>query len=435
MQTNSSLHKILNLPKLPINTSLNDIAEALKQNLDVILSASPGAGKSTIVPASLFNAQFLGGKKIIILQPRRVAAVALANRISCLLGEHIGESVGYQVRFNRKIGPKTRIEVLTEGVLTRRLQKDPLLEGVGLVIFDEFHERSVHTDLCLAMCTEIKRELRGDLRLMLMSATADLELPKRFLPNPKIIIGSGFLYPVEIIYKPVFALSATETAKAITEIIMASGAKDEFLVFLPGAFEIKQIERLLLEREVLKNRQILTLYGSMPVEAQERVLNKGEKPRIILSTNIAETSLTIEGVTTVIDTGYRKILSANPNTALNRLELCRISKSSANQRSGRAGRLSSGRAFRLYSPLEYNGFKDFDEPEITLLSPEEPVLELFAWGISPQSFNWLTHPGKERVNKAIELLKMLGAVSEEGTITEIGKKMAELPLEIGRAHV
>jgi len=414
----------------PVEESLPQIRAALADNRDVILSAAPGAGKSTIVPLALKDEAWLAGKRILILQPRRIAAVALARRMASLDGSPPGAVIGHKVRFDSNITATTRIEVLTEGILTRRLQKDPLLEDVALVIFDEFHERSVHTDLCLALCREIKREVRPELRLMLMSATADLELAESFLDKPELVEGKGFLYPVDIVYRPFSAgrNRMDELAGAIASIIAECGPAEEFLVFLPGMGEILRVADYLAARTA--GREIMILHGSLPVNEQEKVLQPSTRPRIILSTNIAETSLTIDGITVVIDSGEARWLEVDQQSGLEQLKLHRISRSSAAQRAGRAGRLKPGRAYRLWSQPEHQQLAENDPPEILRIDPVSAVLELFAWGCrDPLQFNWLQSPGPERIGRAVELLQMLEAVDDDGRITATGRKMAELPLE------
>ena len=418
--------------RFPVESSLPQIRSALVTNRDVILSAAPGAGKSTIVPLALKDEPWLAGKHIIILQPRRIAAVALARRMAYLDGSSPGVVVGHKVRFDSNITASTRIEVLTEGILTRRLQKDPLLEGVGLVIFDEFHERSVHTDLCLALCREVKREVRPDLRLMLMSATADLELAKSFLDQPELVEGKGFLHPVAVDYRP-FSGGRDHIgalARAIGQIVAESGPGEEFLVFLPGMGEILRVADYLDSCGAASGRQIMLLHGSLSVSDQERVLQPAAKPRIILSTNIAETSLTIDGITVVIDSGEARWLEIDSQSGLEQLRLHRISRSSATQRAGRAGRVRPGKAFRLWSQAEHNQLAENDQPEILRIDPTAAVLELFAWGCrDPLHFNWLQSPGSEKIARSVDLLKLLGAVDDNGKVSNDGRKMVELPVE------
>ncbi len=416
----------------PVEESLPAIKTALASGKDVILTAEPGAGKSTIVPLALKNEAWLGNSRILMLQPRRVAAVAIARRMADLDASMPGRVIGHNVRFSSNIGRDTRIEVLTEGILTRRMQKDPLLENVGLVIFDEFHERSVHADLCLALCREIKREVRPDLRIMVMSATIDTALIESYLDNAVTIAGKGFLYPVDVQWQPVSAGRDQFAAAAdtIAGIVSASDPKEEYLVFLPGAGEIKSIQQILEASPAVARHRVLALHGTMSVEDQEAVLQPGETPRIILSTNIAETSLTIDGITSVIDTGWCRRQNFDPQTGLEKLEMQRISKASATQRAGRAGRLRAGRAIRFWSRAEHDQLADNEEPEILRTDPTPTVLELFAWGChEPQNFSWLQSPGPEKIGRAVELLQMLHAVDENTRITELGRQICDLPVE------
>ena len=460
----------------PIESSLENIKQALSENKNLILTAEPGAGKSTVVPLALMNEAWLEGKKIVMLQPRRVAAVAVANRMSETHGSEPGKSIGYSVRFSSNIKPSTKIEVLTEGILTKRIQKDPFLEDVGLVIFDEFHERSIHADLGLALCCEIKKDVRPDLRLMVMSATIDTELINRYLDNSEVISGKGFLYPVTIEYKTVGAGKNyfDNVAKEIYEIVTSSDNEEEYLVFLPGIGEINRVKDYLESTSLVQTHDILMLHGSMSIKEQQRVLGSRHKDppprmvgevacdsktdksqgcgyaserqevseslgaalrsnavtRIILSTNIAETSLTIEGITTVIDTGYARQNQFNSETGLNRLEMVRISKASAKQRAGRAGRLKAGRAIRLYSKAEFENFVENETPEILRSDPISSILELYSWGVKdPFKFNWLEAPTQESIEHSIELLRMLGAVDKNNSVTELGKEINSIPTE------
>lgn len=416
----------------PIESSLIAIKQALNENKDVILTAEPGAGKSTVVPLALMNENWLEGRKIVMLQPRRVAAVAVATRMSETDGSEPGKVIGHSVRFSSNIKPSTKIEVLTEGILTRRLQKDPFLEDVGLVIFDEFHERSIHADLCMALCREVKRDVRPDLRIMIMSATIDATLVSSYLDNPQVIAGRGFLYPVDIEYKPIGVGREyfDNAAEAVDNIVKSSAPDEEYLVFLPGIGEINRVRDYLESHTSGTTHDILTLYGSMNINDQQKALKPSGKPRVILSTNIAETSLTINGITTVVDTGYARQTGFDPQTGLNKLELKRISQASAKQRSGRAGRLKAGRAVRLWSKAEFDNFAADEIPEILRSDITSTILELYTWGVKdPYKFNWLEAPSNENITHSIDLLKMLGAITEDGQITELGRRMCETPAE------
>ncbi len=418
--------------RFPIEDSLPAIKKALQAGQDVILTAEPGAGKSTIVPLALKNEPWLGKSRILMLQPRRVAAVAIARRMASLDGSAPGRVIGHNVRFSSNIGRDTRIEVLTEGILTRRLQKDPLLEDVGLVIFDEFHERSVHADLCLALCREIKREVRPDLRIMVMSATIDTAMVENYLDGAVTVAGKGFLYPVDVQWRtiPGGRDQFTAAAEAIAEIVANSETKEEYLVFLPGAGEIKTVQQALEGKSATARHRVLALHGSMSIEDQEAALQPSDVPRIILSTNIAETSLTIDGVTTVIDTGWCRRQNFDAQTGLEKLEMQRISRASAKQRAGRAGRLRPGRAIRFWSKAEHEQLAENEEPEIIRTDPTPTILELFSWGCpDPHAFKWLQSPGEEKISRAIELLQMLHAVDAGLHVTPLGRQICELPVE------
>ena len=417
------------IPKYPVHECIDQIRECLAKERNLILTASPGAGKSTIVPVELLNEPWLQGKRILMLQPRRVAAIAIARRMAEITGTRPGTLIGHQVRFSRNISSDTQIEILTEGILTRRIQNDPFLENVALVIFDEFHERSIHSDLCLALCREIQKDVRPDLKIMVMSATVSPEPIANFLDTSSVIDAPGFLFPVETSYQPVPAghdrFSAMLTA--CRKIFSSSPPDESYLIFLPGSGEINFFKRE-LESNV-SSHEILPLYGSMSLDEQQKVLTPAEKPRIVLATNIAETSLTIEGITTVIDSGYCRKLSFNPETGLERLDMARISKASAAQRAGRAGRLKPGRAFRLWSQSEHMAMENFDLAEIHSVDLCSTILELAGWGINqPENFAWFEAPEIAKTNAAQNLLFQLRAIDESGGITESGKSFLKLPV-------
>ncbi|MFZ5952965.1 MAG: ATP-dependent helicase HrpB [Candidatus Rifleibacteriota bacterium] len=414
---------------LPIYQCLPELCQALSNHGNAVLSAAPGAGKSTIVPIELIKQTFLDGKKILMLQPRRVAAMAIAQRMSYLTKTRPGELIGHQVRFSRNTSDSTRIEVMTEGILTRRIQKDPFLENTGLIILDEFHERSIHSDLCLALCREIQKDVRPDLKILVMSATIDCSKLSTFLNHCPIIEAEGFLHPVEITYLPVSPGRNQFAAMAdlFKQIFVKSSPEESYLVFLPGSGEISLFERELCEN--IKSHEILPLHGSLNLELQQKILQPGKLPRIVLSTNIAETSLTIEGITTVIDSGYCRKNQLNPENGLESLELQRISKASAGQRTGRAGRLRPGRAFRLWSQPEHDALPEFDIPEIHRIDLSGTVLELAGWGVcDPDEFAWFEAPKTAAISYAQELLTQLQAIDEQGRITETGRQMMQLPV-------
>ncbi|MDD3001215.1 MAG: ATP-dependent helicase HrpB [Candidatus Riflebacteria bacterium] len=416
---------------LPIDDCLQELKDALNVGSDVVLTAEPGAGKSTVVPLALKDESFLGKKKILMLQPRRVAAVAVARRMADLDGSAPGKVIGHTVRFSSNVTANTVVEVLTEGILTSRIQKDPFLEDVGLVIFDEFHERSIHADLSLALCREIQQEIRTDLRIMVMSATMETSRLKQFLKTPKEIVGKGFLYPVEVEYRKTSGGRdfIQELGAEIVSIVNNSAKNEKYLVFLPGVGEIMGVSNYLAEK-LHTEHEIAHLYGAMRIEDQQRLLGGGKTKQIILATNVAETSLTIDGITTVIDSGYCRRSEYDEENGLDKLVLGRISKASAKQRAGRAGRVMAGRCIRLWSKSEQDYLAEEETGEIFRSDLSTTALELAAWGCKNlHDFGWFEYPGKERIDKAIELLKMLRAVDEQGGITDIGKKMARLPAE------
>jgi ATP-dependent helicase HrpB len=420
-----------NLPDLPIAGELPRIRAALAGNANLVITAPPGAGKTTIVPLALLEEPWLAERNIILLQPRRVAALTCARRMAALHGSPVGRTVGYQVRFQRCLSRDTRIEVLTEGLLTRRLQTDPLLEGVGLLIFDEFHERSLHADLGLALSREIQREVRPDLRLIVMSATLSTDPVARFLGDCPVVASTGFLFPVTCTYvgkKPTGPLWESAAA-AVRRTLADDRTSGDILVFLPGAGEIARTRDLLEEAGVGERCDLLPLHGSLSLDQQEAVLRPGNRRRVILATNIAETSLTIEGITTVIDSGWGRTLRLDPHTGLERLVLERITRDSSEQRAGRAGRLGPGQAIRLWPESEQAWLTAHADPEIRRVDLAGVVLELAAWGVrDPIAFGWFDPPPSPALTVARTLLARLGAIDAAGNITPLGRQMARLPV-------
>jgi ATP-dependent helicase HrpB len=419
---------------LPIDSHLADIIAQVREHRALVLVAEPGAGKTTRVPPALLRANLLGSEhpNLVMLQPRRVAARAAAERIAEEHGWTLGKEVGYHVRFDRKISNDTRLRVLTEGILTRQLLDDPFLEGVGAVILDEFHERSLHTDIAIALLREVRQTVREDLILIVMSATLDAELVSRFLGDCPIVKVAGRGFPIEIEYRglPAGAVSAPvwdRVAGAVREEIETHSAGGDVLAFLPGAEEIRRtgrsLEALAREHELL----VLPLYGSLPFEEQSRALRPADRRKVILATNIAETSLTIDGVDTVIDSGLARVAGYDVDRGLDRLELSQISKASATQRAGRAGRTGPGRCVRLWSPRDEQAMADFELPEVCRVDLCGTVLGLHAWGkTDPRSFGWYEAPKEESLLAAERLLEMLGAL-RNGAITEVGRYLASVP--------
>jgi len=402
----------------------------------VVLSAPPGSGKTTVIPLKLLDEPWLQGK-ILMLEPRRLAARAAAARMAQLLGERPGETVGYRVRFDNCVSAKTRIEVLTEGILTRRLQRDPELSGVSLVIFDEFHERSLHADLGLALCSEVIGGLRDDLRLLVMSATLDTEAIASLLGGAPVVSGRGRSYPVEIKYldrAPETPIPQTAVAAILRALKQQPG---DILAFFPGTGEIRATERLLSER-LDPEIEVCPLYGDLTKEAQERAIKPSPegRRRVVLATSIAETSLTIEGISTVVDTGWSRLPRFDPNSGLTRLQTQRVSAASADQRAGRAGRLGPGVCYRLWTQADQRQLSPQTPPEILGADLAPLALELAHWGVSdPATLNWLDPPPRGAYAQATSLLRELGALDDKGRITAIGQQMAGLALHPRLAHM
>lgn len=412
---------------LPVDELLPEIVSRLRESNGLILEAPPGSGKTTRVAAHLLEQQMgSSDRKIFLLQPRRVAARSTAQRIAEERGWQLGGKVGYQVRFDGRVSDETALIVATEGILLRKLANDPMLEDVGTVILDEFHERSVNADLLLAVVRNLQQLVRDDLRIIIMSATLDTEEIRSYLKAP-VVRTEGTLHPVDIRYKPsrLRQSIAEHTAEAVHDVV--ARREGDVLVFLPGVGEIGQTERLLQQRS-LKGCEILPLHGSLPLDQQTRVLRAGELRRVILATNIAETSLTIEGIRTVIDSGQARVLRFDADAGLNRLQLEPISKSSATQRAGRAGRLEAGVCIRLWDEKSHRARPEHLEPEIRRTDLSSTLLQLYLWGESPDDFPWFTRPREESLFAAEQLLELLGAVLGN-KITKLGHRMAKLPLE------
>jgi ATP-dependent helicase HrpB len=423
------------LAALTISATLPELRQALA-NGSAVLAAPPGSGKTTGVPLALLDEPWLSGKKIFMLEPRRLAARAAASRMSRLLGEPIGQTVGYQIRFDRCISPATRIEVLTEGILTRRIQHDPELSGVGLVIFDEYHERSIHADLALALCLDL-RQLRDDLRLLVMSATLDAGPVAELLGNAPLITGHGRSFPVTTDYldhEPAGRIAAI-TVQGIRRVL--TQRQGDILAFLPGAGEIREAGDLLAEQQ--NDRTIiLPLYGNLSQQEQDLAImpDPAGRRRVILATSIAETSLTIEGIETVVDSGWSRLPRFQPASGMSRLETVRVSRAAARQRAGRAGRLGPGHCLRLWTRHQHHGLVPFHPPEIHAADLAPLALELALWGVSgPGELRWLDPPPEAAYAAARELLITLAALDQAGRITAEGKRLAALPLHPRLAHM
>jgi ATP-dependent helicase HrpB len=431
-----SLPVAMSQEPLPVDAILPLLRQTLAVNHAAVLQAPPGAGKTTHVPLALLDEAWLGGRSILMLEPRRLAARAACARMAELRGETAGETVGYRIRFDSKITAKTRIEVLTEGILTRRLQTDPELKNVGLVIFDEFHERHLHADLALALCLDTQKVLREDLKILVMSATLDGESISKLLGDAPIVTSEGRRYPVDIRYLPrdpsgplpPLVCDAVRTA-------LENNAGD-VLVFLPGAWEIRRTQEL-LEAKVAANVDVHPLYGDLPWEIQDRAIRpSAARRKIVLATPIAETSLTIEGVRVVVDGGFARVPQFDPRSGLTRLATVRISRASSEQRAGRAGRLAPGVCYRLWSETTQRGLVPQSLPEIRAADLASLALELAAWGArEPRALAWLDPPPEAAFSQARELLTELDALDSSGLITKTGRAMARLPLHPRLSHM
>ncbi len=423
---------------LPIEDVLPALRRTLTDGRNALLTAAPGAGKTTRVPPALLDAPWLAGKALLMLEPRRLAARAAAHRMAATRGESVGETVGYRMRLDTKVGPTTRIEVVTEGILARLLQEDPALSEYAIVLFDEFHERSLQADTGLALCLESQRLFRPDLRLLVMSATLDCGPVSDLLGQAPVIACEGRMFPVETRYldRP---LSGHLDA-AVVQSIRRSLAQDQgsLLVFLPGMAEIRRVERKLLDLNLHPNILIAPLHGDLPQEAQDRAIapaSPGTR-KIVLATSIAETSLTIDGVRVVIDAGLLRVPRFDPRSGLTRLETIRVTQDSAEQRRGRAGRLEPGICSRLWTSAEHQSLAPRRPPEILDADLAPMLLELAHWGTAnPAELSWLTPPPAGTMAQARELLTRLGALTVTGQITAHGRHMAELPLHPRLAHM
>ncbi|WP_345974941.1 ATP-dependent helicase HrpB [Sulfurimonas sp. HSL3-7] len=427
------------MQNLPIRQVIPRIVTTLSESNRLVLQAPPGAGKTTAVPLTLLDETWLEGRQIIMLEPRRLAARNAAARMAELLGEKVGETVGYQIRADRCVSSRTKIIVVTEGILTRMLQGDPAIENAALLIFDEFHERSLHGDLALALALQSQALLRDDLKIMVMSATLNTEAIAALLSNAPVITSEGRSFPVENIYldsktphPSPMQLSAL-IAKTVGDVLRRE--KGSILVFLPGVREIKKTEAKLRETFKEDNLIIAPLYGDMSKQAQDaaiRPCSEGKR-KIVLATNIAETSLTIEGITVVIDAGLQRVATFDSGSGMNRLHTLPVSQDAAVQRSGRAGRLSPGRCYRLWH--EHRPLARHSTPEIMTSDLVPMMLELANWGVEEvDELQWLDLPPAAAVEHARELLRELGAL-EGNTITPHGRKILELGTHPRLAHM
>ncbi|MEO1291982.1 MAG: ATP-dependent helicase HrpB [Pseudomonadota bacterium] len=427
------------MPRLPIDDALPDLLKALRHGSRAVLQAPPGAGKTTKVPLALLSEPWAAEGTIVMLEPRRVAARAAAERMASLLGEPVGRTVGYRVRHESKVSAATRIEVVTEGILTRRLQSDPELSGVAAVLFDEFHERSVHADLGLALTLEAQGALREDLRILVMSATLDGEGVATLMDSP-IVSSEGRAYPVETRWldtpQKLNRPRDFEDAVAALTVRALEEEPGDALVFLPGAGEIRGVEGA-LKRRVAPTVHLRPIYGDLPFDKQQDALRPPPPGRrkVVLATAIAETSLTIEGVRIVIDAGRSRRARFDPRSGMSRLVTERVSKASAEQRRGRAGRTAPGVCYRLWTKGEEGAMAAFDPPEILEADLAPVALELAQWGAQPCDLPFLDPPPETTYAQAVALLQSLGALDGAGRITAHGQAMAVAPLHPRLAHM
>ena len=416
---------------LPIDDALARLTAALVANNAAVLVAPPGAGKSTRVPLVLLDAPWAAGKKILVLEPRRLAARAAAARMASTIGEQVGDTVGLRVRFGSKVSKRTRIEVITEGVFTRLVLDDPSLAGVAAVLFDEFHERSLDADLGLALARDAQQGLREDLKILVMSATLDGARVAALLGNAPVVASEGRAFAVETRYlgRDQRAPIERQVVEAVQRALRAE--QGSLLVFLPGAAEIRRAETQLKERVTDANVDIVALYGALDAREQDRAITPSPAGRrkVVLATSIAETSLTIEGVRVVIDSGLSRVPRYEPDVGLTRLETVRVSRAAADQRRGRAGRTEPGVCYRLWDEPQTGSLEPYTRPEILSADLSSFVLDLAQWGVSdPAKLAFLDPPPPAALSEAKALLAELGAIDAQGRITEEGKKLRALPL-------
>lgn len=418
--------------RLPIDDVLEALAGALAGANCAVLVAPPGAGKTTRVPLALLDAAWLAGRKIIVAEPRRLAARAAAERMATTLGETVGETVGVRARLGTEVGPRTRIEVVTEGVLTRMLLDDPSLETVGAVLLDEFHERSLDADLGLALLRDAQLGLRDDLRLLVMSATLDAARVAALLGDAPVVESDGRSFPVQTRYLGRVASRGLDEQMAAAILTALAREQGSILAFLPGQAEIRRVEQRLVEGlDPDRAIDVVPLYGAMEARAQDRAISPAAvgRRKVVLATSIAETSITIEGVRVVIDSGLARVPRYEPDVGVTRLETTRASRAAVDQRRGRAGRTEPGVCWRLWDEEQTQSLPAFAVPEIRAADLAGLLLDCAAWGVTdPRRLIWLDPPSEAAIAAAREELTTLGALEPGGRLTEIGRDLRELPL-------
>lgn len=424
-------------PVLPIDSVLGDLCVVLETGTNAVLQAPPGAGKTTKVPLALLQSAWRNDQKIVMLEPRRLAARAAARRMAQLLGESVGETVGYRVRFDSKVSARTRIEVVTEGILVRMIQDDPELSGIACVIFDEFHERSLDADLGLALALETQTALRDDLRIVVMSATLDGDPIAALMGGCPVITSEGRAFPVETKYVPIRPDAWIDREMTAAIRLALREESGSILAFLPGQGEITRVEAALKER-LDPSVIIAPLYGAMEARAQDIAIEPAPDGmrKVVLATAIAETSLTIDGIRVVVDCGLQRLPRFDPASGMTRLVTVKSSQASAEQRRGRAGRLEPGVCYRLWAEAEHRARPPFTAPEIADADLAPLTLELARWGVlDPASLPWLDQPDRAKIDQARDVLRRLEAIDDTNRITPMGAAMAGLPVHPRLAHM
>lgn len=430
--------RVVQFPDLPIVPALDELREALSGAGSAVLVAPPGAGKTSLVPLALLEAEWLGARKIVVLEPRRLAARSAAWRMASLLGESdVGGTVGYRVRMDTRVSRETRIEVLTEGVLTRMLLDDPALTSIGIVIFDEFHERSLDADLGMALTLQSRELVREDLRLLVMSATLEAAPVSKLLGDTPVVSSEGRRHPVETRWRERPVEGWIEPPTAATVLHALEQNEGDILVFLPGAGEIRRTADRLDDIGLPESVELHPLFGSLTREKQDRAIapSRSGRRKIVLATSIAETSLTIEGVRVVVDSGRMRVPRFDPGNGMTRLETVTVTRDAADQRRGRAGRTAPGVCYRMWTEGDDRGLVPTRRPEIEEVDLTSLALNLAVWGAGPEELSWMTPPPSPALSQATELLHELEALDAEGVVTPHGRRMSRMGVHPRLAHM